>query len=96
MVGATRNYTGGLKVREELNKNKIKDWSPRKQMEYFGGYVKETVQQGNFRKRITAQDLVNKRKVAVKNTSDKLAKEGILNKVPDFMKDVVGLRVKRR
>lgn len=79
----------------DFRKDKIKDWSERKQREYFGGFVKETIQQANFRKRITATDSQNKRKSCIENASKKMRSEGILGAVPGFFKDVVGIKTKK-
>ena len=71
-----------------FNKEKIKDWSAKKQINYYQGYVKESVQQANFRKGIKTGDLDRNRKNMVKNMTTIMKKEGILKSVPSFMKDV--------
>ena len=80
----------------KLKKERIKDWTSKKQSEYYGGFVKEVVQEASFKRKNWGYDAKLKREKCVKNTFNKLHKEGLVKQFPDFMKNALHLNIERR
>jgi hypothetical protein len=66
-------------------KEKIKDWSNKKQWDYFGGYVKEINQHANYKKKTRQESESLERRKKAERIAEKLGSEGILKHVPGFL-----------
>ena len=66
-------------------KERIKDWSNKKQWDYFHGYVKEINQHASYKKKTREESESQERRKKAERISNKLASEGILKHVPGFL-----------
>ena len=74
-----------------VDRGRIKDKSLKYQIQHQGAFLKEMVQEANFKKRTVAYDTRNLKNRCVKNTFNKLHKEGLVPHVKGFMLD--GLKI---
>ena len=74
-----------------VDRGRIKDKSLKYQIQHQGAFLKEMVQEANFKKRTVAYDTRNLKNRCVKNTFDKLHKEGLVPDFKGFMLD--GLKI---
>ena len=79
-------------MRGDFNPNKVKDLSQKEQGKYYQGYIKESVQQANFRKRIKSEDHSIQRHQKVERMCEKMSREGIIKHVPGFFRDKLKLK----
>ncbi len=75
-----------------VNRDRIKDFSPKKQGSYVQSFYKEVGQEAAFKRKNWGPDSKRKLEKCVNNTMNKLHKEGLVKEVPGFLKH--GLKVK--
>ncbi len=79
-------------IEGKINRERIKDFSPRKQGEYIKRFYKEVGQEASFKRKNWNYDSKNKLAKCVNNTMTRLQKEGLVKEVPGFLKN--GLKLK--
>ena len=73
----------------KLNRSKIKDWSPKKQGEYAYKFYKESGQEAAHKKKFHPSDNKFKREKVIKQTMEKIYKEGLVGQIKPFMKEAL-------
>ena len=77
---------------DKWDSKRLSEMTRARKLDYVKSFYKETAQQSAFKKKIRMEDSVNHRKQVVKNTSDKLHKEGLLKEVSGFMKNALKVK----
>lgn len=76
----------------KINRDRIKDKSPKHQAEYCRSFYNEVNQEASFKRRNWNPDSKRKLEKCVNNTMTRLQKEGLIKEVPGFLKN--GLKLK--
>ena len=74
-----------------VDRSRIKDKSLKYQIKHQGAFLKEMIQEANFKKRTVVYDTRNLKDRCVKNTFNKLHEEGLVSDFKGFMVD--GLKI---